>query len=239
MPPPPKATGLHLLRESTAVSHDSTPAPILLAVYQQYLENQDTDGFIRRVSQRYTLGTLQRVLASHQQREVRRAAALAIGLLGDYESNHSLGRALVDGDRTVRVIAENGIRALWNRMGSDSQRQMLAVVIRLNAVQRYEEAVRRATELIEKATWFAEAWHQRAVAQFNLNRFAEAIRDCHQALEINPYHFPAATSMGQAYLELGNQVSALESFRRALRLNPDLEGVRAQVVRLARMVEDR
>jgi hypothetical protein len=44
--------------------------------------------------------------------------------------------------------------------------------------------------------------------------------------------------MGQAYLQLENPVSALECFRRALRLNPGLEGVRAQVVRLTRMVED-
>ncbi len=43
--------------------------------------------------------------------------------------------------------------------------------------------------------------------------------------------------MGRAYLELGNPVSALESFRRALRLNPDLEGVRAQANRLAKLVE--
>jgi cytochrome c-type biogenesis protein CcmH/NrfG len=44
--------------------------------------------------------------------------------------------------------------------------------------------------------------------------------------------------MGQAYLQLENAASALECFRRALRLNPDLEGVRAQVVRLTRLVED-
>ena len=68
-------------------------------------------------------------------------------------------------------------------------------------------------------------------------KFAETIRDCHEALELNPYHFIAATHMGRAYLELGNPVSALECFRRALRLNPDLEGVRLQVVRLARLVE--
>ena len=41
-----------------------------------------------------------------------------------------------------------------------------------------------------------------------------------------------------AYLELQNPVSALECFRRALRLNPDLEGVRVQVTRLTRIVED-
>jgi hypothetical protein len=39
-------------------------------------------------------------------------------------------------------------------------------------------------------------------------------------------------------LKLDNHVSALQSFRRALRLNPNLEGIRAQVVRLAKMVED-
>ena len=71
-----------------------------------------------------------------------------------------------------------------------------------------------------------------------LRQFADAIRDCHEALEINPYHFVAATLMGQAYLELENPVSALECFRRALRLNPDLEGVRAHINRLTRMVED-
>ena len=53
------------------------------------------------------------------------------------------------------------------------------------------------------------------------------------------YHFDAANRMGQAYLELGNQVSALECFRRALRLNPNLEGVRVQIDRLSRMIEGR
>ena len=89
------------------------------------------------------------------------------------------------------------------------------------------------------AGWFAEAWHQRAAAQFRLGCYVEAIRDCHQALEVNPYHFGAATTMGQAYLHLGNHVSALECFRRALRLNPNLEGVRAQINRLSKIVEDK
>ena len=37
---------------------------------------------------------------------------------------------------------------------------------------------------------------QRAVARYNLGLFNESVRDCHEALEINPYHFVAATSMG-------------------------------------------
>ena len=70
-----------------------------------------------------------------------------------------------------------------------------------------------------------------------MGHYDDSVRDCHEALEINPYHFIAAVGMGRAYLELGNPVSALESFRRALRLNPDLEGVRVQADRLAKLVE--
>ena len=86
---------------------------------------------------------------------------------------------------------------------------------------------------------FAEAWNQRAIAFFSLGKYVESIRDCHQTLEVNPYHFAAAAGMGQAYLQLGNHVSALECFRRALRLNPSLEGVRVQIDRLSRMIEDK
>jgi tetratricopeptide (TPR) repeat protein len=220
------------------VSQQKPRIPLLSILYEQYLGAQDPAAFGQKVSRCYTPGTLQR-LAKHHLREVRRATVLAIGLIGDYASNHALGCALLDDDRTVRLIAQNGIRSVWTRAGDEAARTQLNGVVRLNAARKYEEAIRLATELIEKSPWFAEAWHQRASAHFHLKQFAESIRDDHEALEINPYHFVAAANMGQAYLELENYTSALESFRRALRLNPDLDGVRAKVIRLARMVEDK
>ncbi len=209
---------------------------MLLGLYQKYLDQQDSAGFVQETSRLYTTGSLER-LARHACREVRRAAVLALGFLGDYDANHALGCALLDDDRTVRTLAENAIRSVWVRAGNEAERRELGVIIRMNAAGLHRDAVTRATQLIERAPWFAEAWHQRAVAYVALGRLIESIRDCHQALEINPYHFVAATSMGQVYLQLGNTVSALECFRRALRLNHDLEGVRAQVIRLERMVE--
>jgi tetratricopeptide (TPR) repeat protein len=212
--------------------------PFLTLLYQQYLANQDSAAFIRKLSQSYTQGTLER-LASHNSPDVRRSSVLALGFLADYEANHAMGRALVDDDRTVRMLAENGIRNLWNRAGTEEQCQQLAVIIRLNTAQQYRQASERATRLIEEAPWFAEAWNQRAVAHFALGDFDESINDCHQALEINPYHFAAASGMGQAYLHLGDHISALDGFRRALRLNPNLEGARAQVTRLTKIIEER
>jgi len=220
------------------VKKEPIRSPHLLDIYEKYLDNQDSAGFVNQVSQRYVQGTLQR-LARHPFREVRRAAVLALGFLGDYGCNHTMGRALLDDDRTVRTLAENGIRSVWGRAGEEKDRQELAVITRLNAAKQYKEVIQRAGKLVEHSPWFAEAWHQRAAAHYALGRLADAIRDCHEALEINPYHFVAAMSMGQAYLELENPISALECFRRALRLNPDLEGVRAQVVRLSRLVEEK
>jgi tetratricopeptide (TPR) repeat protein len=75
------------------------------------------------------------------------------------------------------------------------------------------------------------------MAHYHLGQYDAAIRDCHQALEINPYHFTAAAGMGQCHLLQDNPVAALEAFRRALRLNPGLEQVRAQVVRLQRSLK--
>ena len=220
------------------MSPDSHRNPILLGLYQQYLTDHDSDGFRRKTAQCYSQGTLHR-LAGHDGRLVRRAAVLALGFLGDYEANPTLGRALQDEDRTVRVLAENAIRNVWTRVGIEERQQELRVILRLNLARHFQEAVRRATELLDAVPWFAEAWNQRAIAHFSLEHYDEAIQDCHQALEINPYHFAAAAGMGQAYLQVGDHAAALESFRRALRLNPDLEAVRVQIARLSRLLEGR
>ncbi|HBO44781.1 MAG TPA: hypothetical protein DD670_12800 [Planctomycetaceae bacterium] len=221
----------------TAVSN-SPRTPFLCLFYRRYLDDQASATFVNAVLRRYNQGTLQR-LAENPDSEIRRAAVLALGFLGDYEANHAVGRALHDEDRTVRILAENAIRKIWTRIGNETHRRQLDAVVRLVAAQQYAEAIAKATELIDNISWFGEAWNQRAVAHFRVGQFVEAIRDCHQALEVNPYHFEAATNMGHAYLQLENQVSALECFRRALRLNPNLEGVRVQIDRLARLIEER
>lgn len=215
---------------------DQRRFPLLASYYEQYLDDHDLDRFARKATRHYAQGTLER-LAEHDEAVVRRSAVLALGFLGDYRANPTMGKALLDDDRTVRLLAENSIRDVWARLGNDVQRRKLQLILKLNAAKHHEEADRRATELIASAPWFAEAWNQRAVARYARSRFAEAVRDCNEALELNPYHFAAATGMGHAYLRLDNPLAALECFRRALRLNPSLEGVRAEVQRLARIIE--
>jgi tetratricopeptide (TPR) repeat protein len=207
--------------------------PLLVDWHAEYLETRDATAFTRLLARRYAPGTLERLLATGPRAQ-RRAAAVALGLIGEYDSNAALGCALTDSDRGVRLAAEESIRTVWLRTGTAAQRERLAAIIRLNEMKQYRTAIARSTELIREAQRCAEAWNQRAAAHFGLHRFVESIGDCREALELNPYHFSAASGMGHCYLQLGNTASALDCFQRALRINPGLEGVRANVQQLER-----
>jgi tetratricopeptide (TPR) repeat protein len=218
------------------VTQPPAPTSRLDQLYLRYLDTEESAAFVQSVAQNYLLTTLER-LASCGQHVSRRAAVLAIGYLGNFSHNAVLGRALHDRDRAVRLIADTGIRSLWRRDGSDRQQQSLSRICRLNDNQQHQAAIEAAGALIQEAAWFAEAWNQRAIGSFALNRWEDAANDCHQTLEINPYHFGAAVGMGHCYLEMDDPFAALECFRRAVKLNPDLEDVRAQIDYLQRTLE--
>ena len=218
------------------MSRDTHPRPALEAIYGRFLEDENTAGFIRSVSLRYSLPSLVRLITCGGYVS-RRAAAFAITFLGDYSHNAILGEALRDNDRGVRMLADNGIRQLWRRDGNAAQQRRLAELIRMNTSGLYDESLPAACEFIEDAPWFAEGWNQRAIALFADRRFEESANDCHQTLELNPYQFAAAIGMAHCYLEMEEPVAALECFRRAIAINPDLEEVRVQIDYLERTLE--
>jgi tetratricopeptide (TPR) repeat protein len=144
-----------------------------------------------------------------------------------------------DDDRGVRLLAENGIRELWFRDGNEDQRRRLISIARMNRSEQFQQAEVAATALIEEAPWFAEAWNQRGIAYFHLGRFLDSANDCHQTLELNPYHYAAAVGMAMSYMEMGDFRAALECFKRAIKLNPDLEDVRTRIVFLKQSLKKR
>lgn len=218
------------------MSDEIQKRPALVYHYERYLVDQDVDSYLRSVASSYTVGGLQRVAVAGD-RTARRGAVLALGRLADYRANATLGVALVDRDRGVRTLAENGIHRLWMRVGTPAEQRILAAIAEHLEEKDYDRAARISSSLVQDAPWIAQGWFFRGKAYFQMGQNEAATRDCHQALEINPYHFTAASVMGQAYLLLEDRVAALDSFRRALRLNPNMEEVRAQVIHLQRTLK--
>jgi len=211
--------------------------PMLDLFYQQYLTDENSAAFIHAVSRSYGVGTLES-LATFGGRLTRRASVLAIGFLGEFSSNEIMGAALVDHDRAVRLLADHGIRELWQRQGSVANRQSVQSLYRMISQARMEEAIDYSTSLINVNPKLGEAWNQRAIAYCALGEFEAAIADCRETLNCNRFHFPAAMGMAHCYLQLDDLVSALQGFRLALRINPDLEGVRGHVTHLEQSLDE-
>jgi tetratricopeptide (TPR) repeat protein len=219
------------------VNNQFRQSPLLTDFFEQYLDEQDLAAFLRDTADRYCIGTLER-LAIHGERLARRGAVLALGRLSDYRSNAVLGSALCDLDRGVRTLAENAIPRLWPRIGlAVHQRRLAMVTERLDECD-YDRASQLAGKLVQEAPWIAQSWFQRGKAFYHLGHYDAAVRDCHQALEINPYHFQAAAVLAQAYEMQHDLVAALEGYRRTLRLNPNMEEIRARVIQLQRTLKN-
>jgi tetratricopeptide (TPR) repeat protein len=176
--------------------------------------------FRAAVRDHYTEGTLQRVLAASNEVKARRAAALALGLIGTFPAVPAVAAALHDADQLVRRFASDSLWELWFRAGTAEQNARLA-----EAVREPDAIKARADldDLIREAPALAEAHNQRAIWFFKRGEFARAVEDCETVLRLNPHHFGAAAGMGQCLLKLNRPRAALRAFRQALAINPDLD----------------
>jgi tetratricopeptide (TPR) repeat protein len=182
--------------------------------------------FKKRVAERYTEGTLLRLLESTDPR-TRRAALLALGLVGSMDVNATLAARLRDDDGDVCRAAVDALWSLWFRADTQAHNEELQ---RLSRLRDREKALAGLDALLQKAPNFAEAYNQRAIVAFRLKQFDRSIADCEKALQLNPYHFGAQAGMAQCYLQLRKHKAALKAFRHALRINPTMEGI-AETIR--------
>jgi tetratricopeptide (TPR) repeat protein len=182
--------------------------------------------FKHRVAERYTEGTLLRLL-DHGDSDCRRAALLALGLLGTANACPVIVARLRDDEREIAQMAADTLWTLWFRGDSPDNNKELQ---RLARLRDREKALAGLDALIRRAPDFAEAYNQRAIVHFRLKRFDRSIADCEQVLELNPHHFGAQAGLGQCYLQMRKHRAALKAFRNALRINPNMDGV-AETIR--------
>jgi tetratricopeptide (TPR) repeat protein len=185
-----------------------------------------TETFRKRVSRRYSEGTLIRLLEGGDV-TARKAALMALGLLGTMAANEPVARRLHDGDEGVREAAVETLWSLWFRADGEAHARELRRLLRLRDRSKARAALDR---LIERAPEFAEAYNQRAILAFRAREFEKAIADCEKVLELNSYHFGAQVGLAQCLLQMRKHKAALKAFRNTLRIHPHVEGV-AETIR--------
>lgn len=207
---------------------------LLVEYYRDLPERQEEDSeawltdfqgclgkFKKKVSRRYTEGTLLRLL-QRPDAEVRQAAVLALGMLGTMSCNRPLARRLHDADDKARQLASNALWAVWFRADSEDNNQELQ---RLARLRDRGKALAGLNALIDRAPRFAEAYNQRAILFYQAKLYERAISDCETVLALNPCHFGAQVGLAQCLMQLRRHKAALRAFRKTLRLHPFMEGV--------------
>ena len=171
--------------------------------------------------------------------ETRRRAAAWMGQVGRMADAPVLIAALADDDEVVRVLAEHSVWKVWSRSGDAEADGLLQIGIEQMSRGDGPAAVETFTKVIERKPEFAEAWNKRATAYFLMGEHEKSLKDCDEVMKRNPAHFGALAGYGQIYLRLDQPERALDYFRRALRINPNLRGVAEVIPQLEQLLKER
>jgi tetratricopeptide (TPR) repeat protein len=157
--------------------------------------------------------------------EERRRALQRLAEQGDTATVPQVAGALHDADPVVRKLAENALWSIWSRSGDEAVDELFKVGARLLAAGRAEQSVNVFTRVIERAPAFAEGWNKRATAYYHIGEYEKSLSDIDETLRRNPFHFGALSGAGLCLIELERYPQALSFFDRALRINPNLDGI--------------
>ena len=174
---------------------------------------------------------------SDSNAQTRRDAADRLGEVGTMADAPVLVKALRDTDEDTRIQAQESLWRIWGRSGDPEVDRLYATGIEQMTAGRLEESIATFTRIIERKPEFAEGWNKRATLYFLVGELRKSLADCDEVMKRNPYHFGALAGYAQIFTRLGYYERALDYSRRALGINPNLEGVRRNIEVLEHLLE--
>jgi len=169
----------------------------------------------------------------------RRDAASRLGEVGTMDDVRLLVRTLRDPDDDTRETAERALWRIWARSGDEAVDRLYAVGIHQMEEGELRQSIATFTRIIEQKPEFAEAWNKRATLYFMTGDLRKSLADCDEVMKRNPWHFGALAGYTQIYIQLEYYDRALDYARRALEVNPNMEGVRRSLMLLEHVQEQR
>jgi tetratricopeptide (TPR) repeat protein len=132
---------------------------------------------------------------------------------------------------------EDQIFALFEASGSPSVDLLMARGTAALAGGDDDLAKKLFGSVTDIAPNFAEGWHQRAQIQIQDGDDEAAMLSLQKTVTLNPRQFEAMSQLGDLLEEYGNKPGALTMYKRALSLDPQLDGAAKHVTALERDVE--
>jgi tetratricopeptide (TPR) repeat protein len=142
-------------------------------------------------------------------------------------------------DETSAKAIEGRIWSVWLVSGSDTCDVLMSRVKDAIDNKDYDTAIQLLDSIIAIKPNYVEAWNRRATVYYLKQDYAHSIADIAEVLVREPRHFGALSGLGLMLQEIGDDKDALDAYRKALALDPHLEGVPDIVRTLTDKVEGR
>src|ERR1041384_974045 len=146
-------------------------------------------------------------------------------------------KAAPDSDTAKQVEAR--IWALWVASGSDTANLLMSRVKTATDANDLDLALGLLDALVKLKPDYVEAWNRRATIHYMRKEFGQSMQDIRQVLSREPRHFGAMSGLGMILQEFGEDKQALEVFRKALEIHPNLQRIPDLVKTLSQKVEGR
>lgn len=134
---------------------------------------------------------------------------------------------------------QSQIWAAWNDSGSDSMNLLARRADEAMEEKDFDLAMKFLNDLTRLAPDFAEGWNKRATLHFIREDYGPSLEDIAMTLRLEPRHFGALSGLGIILDRIGDKAGALEAYRRAVAVHPNLEGAQNGIKALIKDVEGR
>jgi len=141
-------------------------------------------------------------------------------------------------DASATEIA-NAIWRVWLESGSDTVDLLVLRATSAMQDKDYDVALKLLNIVVGLDPSYAEGWNKRATVHYLKHEYDKSISDIRHVLAIEPRHFGAMAGLGSMLKEIGRNAAALEIYRRALAINPHLDGAKRAIRELSVEVEGR
>jgi tetratricopeptide (TPR) repeat protein len=207
-----------------------------ISAVEPLLQSQDLKGIHALFARKWTCEQLEGLLGSSHT-DAKKVAILALGLVGQRCCIEDLARALQDADPVVHQMAEHALWSIWFRCGAPEACTELFRATQAMNERDFASAHRHFNRSIQIDPTFSEAYNQRAIAFYLQEEYDQSIADCRRTLSRMPMHFGAWAGMGHCQAHANQIEEAIDSYRKALSINPRLECVQMAIDELSRRLE--
>ena len=126
---------------------------------------------------------------------------------------------------------------LWSQSGSATIDLLLKRGRKAMTAGHYEAALAHLSRAVAFAPNFAEGWNTRATVYFLNDELGRSLADIQRTLALEPRHFGALSGLGLIMERINEPAKALEAYRAALAIYPEMEAPKGGVERLSLEVE--